>query len=264
MRLEEWVESRARIQRPTPLGILTEWRFVPEAMSWLSAMHKRWPHPESGQGRVVLFLPGFLAGDVSLAPMASFCSALGHRTEFSGIISNVSCPTSMLEFLTQRLQRLNAQYDQPVTIVGHSLGGLYARQLAHRYPELVEQVITMGSPLHAPTDSCHFAVHALVNTLDLLRPNHHSCLSGTCGSHFSLEHNGPLPVPVTIIYSPIDGVVHWESCIDRLTFNARHVEHRTSHCGMAVSPQVFATVAETLASAPPHRASSLRLVQRRI
>ena len=90
------------------------------------------------QGRGVLLIPGFLSGDYSLSPLAARLEALGYRIFFSGIWYNVHCPFHTLPRLENVLRKANDKTQAKVVLIGHSLGGIYARELACRFPNLVE------------------------------------------------------------------------------------------------------------------------------
>ncbi|MGB6088318.1 MAG: hypothetical protein WBG26_02395, partial [Candidatus Binataceae bacterium] len=82
---------RSDVLRPSILDVLGEFRVPLEAtMLWLNALTYSWPHAVPGHGKTIMFIPGFMAGDISLAPLANFCRFLGHRSVMSGIWSNSS------------------------------------------------------------------------------------------------------------------------------------------------------------------------------
>src|SRR5260370_40800686 len=102
------------------------------------------------QGRGVLLIPGFLSGDYSLSPLAARLEALGYRIFFSGIWYNVDCPFHTLPRLEQVLRKANDTTHPKVVLIGHSLGGIYARELACRFPNLGELAILWRSPVRDP------------------------------------------------------------------------------------------------------------------
>src|SRR5882757_2179082 len=126
-------------QRPSLLDTFGELRFPFEAsLFWLGALSYPWPRVKPANSKTVMLIPGFMAGDVTLAPMANFCRWLGHRAVFAGIWLNSKCPRESNEHLANRLARTADRWESPIVLVGHSLGGIYARELAHRVPHLVE------------------------------------------------------------------------------------------------------------------------------
>jgi pimeloyl-ACP methyl ester carboxylesterase len=118
-----------------------------------------------------------------------------------------------------------------VSVIGWSLGGIYARQLARRSPDAVRQVITLGSPIRLER-------HQQSNARRLFH-------------HYADRHierwAGPLPVPATCVYSRLDGVVAWRACLDQPSPRAENVEVRASHLGFGHHPAVLWLVADRLA-----------------
>jgi triacylglycerol lipase len=206
-----------------------------------------------GRGRPVLLIPGFLAGDGSLSPMAGWLKRAGYRPSRAGIVSNVNCAGVLMPRLEKRLERLVSLQGKPAAIVGQSRGGTLAKVLAHRRPELVAGVVVLGSPQVDP-----LAVHPLVRLQveavsrlgSLGAPGlfKRSCLDGDCCASFWQELARPLPygLPLVSVYSRSDGVVDWRSCLDPDATEL--VEIRASHCGMAVSRGAWRAVAAALES----------------
>ncbi len=199
----------------------------------------------------VLLVPGFMAGDWTLALMSRHLRLLGFRTYRSGIRANVGCLDEGTHALERRLEHIAARRERKVTIVGHSLGGMMARGLAARRPDLVAGIVTMGSPILAP-GAAHTSLLAMVSLLRRLeslglRVMGEDCTEGGCALRMWEESQQPLPdgFPFTAIYSPRDGIADWRACIDPAG-QAREV--RTSHIGMALDPVVIDLVIETLAA----------------
>src|SRR5688572_3535677 len=107
-----------------------------------------------GPGRPVLLVPGFLAGDGSLATMTGWLRRRGHRTRRAGIRFNVDCSSRALAALEQRAEAMVERQGQLAAVIGQSRGGTLARALAARRPDLVDTVVALGSPLVDP-----FAIH---------------------------------------------------------------------------------------------------------
>ncbi|HMH54688.1 MAG TPA: hypothetical protein VK535_00380, partial [Gemmatimonadales bacterium] len=105
-----------------------------------------------GLGRPVLLIPGFLAGDWTLRTPFQWLRRVGYKPQMGGVAFNVMYSEVMLRPLINSLQQLKRRTGARVALVGHSRGGVLAKVLSHRNPELVEQVITLGSPLGAPFD----------------------------------------------------------------------------------------------------------------
>jgi triacylglycerol lipase len=205
-----------------------------------------------GDGRPTLLICGFLAGDPSLTTMARWLSRMGHRPTRAGLRWNVGCTGEPVDRLERRAEELAEGAGRRIALVGQSRGGTCARALAVRRPDLVDRVVTLGSPLRDPLD-VHPGVWAQVQVLGalgslgvpgLLR---NSCRAGACCDDVTAELRGPLPasVALTTVYSRSDGIVRWRACVED---GADNVEISASHIGMAVSAQAFRAVGRALAA----------------
>jgi triacylglycerol lipase len=203
-----------------------------------------------GRGLPVLLIPGFLAGDGSLALMANWLRRSGYRTSRAGVIVNVDCSAAVLTRLESRLERLVAEQGRRAAIVGQSRGGGLAKVLATRRPDLVSGIVTLGSPQLDPL-AVHPLVHlqiAAVATLGSVgapRLFKRSCRDGDCCASFWEDLTAPLPrrIRFVSVYSRTDGIVDWRACLGP---GADHVEVDASHIGMAVNPAAWRVVAEAL------------------
>jgi pimeloyl-ACP methyl ester carboxylesterase len=205
---------------------------------------RSWPPSRtSGFGDPVILVPGFLAGDGTLRFMAGSLRRQGFRTYRSHIRANVGCTADAAAQLEARLEFIAHRRGGRVQIVGHSLGGMLARGLAVRRPDLISGVVTLGSPMLAP--GAHHA--SLARSVDVLVrlsragiPGLMSedCVAGVCARESFDESRQPLPptVALTSIYSRRDGIVDWRACIDPL---GDAIEVSTSHIGMAIDPRVI-------------------------
>ena len=207
----------------------------------------------------VLLVPGFMAGDSTLRAMSLFLRREGFRTYRSQIHVNVGCTRSAADRIERRLEVIAERRDRRVTIVGHSLGGMLARGLASRRPDLVEGIVAMGSPVLAPGavhrllawDAAMLSRLARAGFGGLMGPD---CFGGEC-ARLSWEESQEALDPelaFTAIYSRRDGIVDWRACLDPA---ATQVEVRTSHCGMAVDPVVLDHVLLALREQQVRRAS---------
>lgn len=198
----------------------------------------------------VVLVPGFFAGDSSLRLMAHELRLHGYRTYRSQMRANVGCTLNAGAQLESRLESIAARRGSRVQIVGHSLGGMLARGIAVRRPDLVSGIVTMGSPMLAP-GAHHVLLSGGVDLLVRLSragvPGllSQDCVAGECARTSFDECREPMPdgVGFTAIYSRRDGIVDWHACIDP---EARGVEVSASHVGMAVDPRVIAVVIEAL------------------
>jgi triacylglycerol lipase len=211
-----------------------------------------WPEPPAGDGRPALLVPGFLAGDPSLARMAKWLRGGGWVTTRSGMRMNVDCMEPAIGALEERLEEAVERAGRRAMLVGQSRGGTFARVLAVRRPELVETVVTMGSPVLGQMSlsrSTQVAVTfvGLLGTIGVPRMFSHSCRSGACCELAREQLTQPLSDDLRYIafYSRQDPIVSWEACLDP---QAELVEVTGSHSGMSVSRTVWTHLSELLAA----------------
>jgi pimeloyl-ACP methyl ester carboxylesterase len=208
---------------------------------------------EPGEGRPVLLIPGFMAGDGSLSTMARWLRQNGYRTYRAGIRANVGCSQDACDRIEERLEALVARTGSKVAIVGQSRGGVLARVVATRRPDLVAGIVGLGAPtvgqlrVH-PLVLLHVGVVGALGTGRVPGLFSVSCLRGTCCEPFrgDLLNDFPLDVRYVSVYSRSDGIVDWRACLDGAADEL--VEIRASHCGMAVSVQAYEQVARALAA----------------
>jgi triacylglycerol lipase len=206
-----------------------------------------------GDGRGVLLVPGFLAGDGTLATMARWLRANGYWTLRAGIRANVGCSQDACERIEERLEALAARTGRPVAIVGQSRGGVLARVVAARRPDLVSGIVTLGAPtvgmlrVH-PLVLLHVGVVGALGTGGVPGLFRISCMRGACCEAFRADLAGRFPASVRYVcmYSRSDGIVDWRACIDGAAEEL--VEIHASHCGMAVSRGAYEEVARALAA----------------
>jgi pimeloyl-ACP methyl ester carboxylesterase len=224
--------------RPPGLGLLlAEARGIFEfnASLLLSPLLMRAPR---GDGHPVLALPGFLASDLSMAPMRRYLSELGYDAHAWRMGRNTGGISRMRAALRDRLAEIHTSSGRKVSLVGWSLGGVYARDLALQEPEMVRYVVTLGSP---------FANDVRATNATRL----YEALSGEGvedNSELRRAISGDLPVPATSIYSRTDGIVNWRTCLLRPSETAENIEvHLASHVGLGVNPAALWAVADRLA-----------------
>ena len=193
------------------------------------------PH---GDGHPVLVLPGLVASDVSTRPLRSFLRTRGYAVSGWRQGRNLGLRHGVQDAMVDLVQELSDTHGRKVSLVGWSLGGLYARQLAKMMPERVRTVITLGSPFAAgPKATNAWRVYELA--------------SGRRADEVDPRFGGGLmdapPVPTTAIFSRTDGVCAWQGCMEKTTATSESIEVESSHCGMGHHPAAVYAVADRLA-----------------
>ncbi len=194
-----------------------------------------------GDGHPVLVLPGFITSDLSTGLLRRFLTRMGYDAHTWNLGRNLG-PKAIGhegEHLIARLEEVHADTGEKVSLVGWSLGGMMARQLSRRRPDLVRQIITLGSPIVGnPRSSNAWRSYQKFTGHKLDDPGVDEQLR---------ESHLPPPVPSTAIFTKEDGIVAWQNCIepeDSLTDNIRVYG---SHCGLGVNPVVLYAIADRLA-----------------
>jgi triacylglycerol lipase len=197
-----------------------------------------------------LLIPGFMAGDPSLAVLRGWLRRRGHRVRASGIRTNIACAEVLVGRIEKRLHKLAEQTGERVVVIGQSRGGALARSLAVRNPDTVAHVVTLGSPVVdslAVSSQVLRTVRWVAALGDFGVPGVFSstCKDGSCCADFRADLAAALPpeVSATAVYSRSDGVVDWRACVDPL---ADAVEVDSSHCGMSVNVDVYRVLDRTL------------------
>ncbi|MGB0922409.1 MAG: esterase/lipase family protein [Alphaproteobacteria bacterium] len=230
-------DPAAPITRPGFANILSEARVAGEIASLAIA----WPalqNAPKGDGHPVLVLPGFSAGDTLTLALRRYLRGQGYRAHAWRLGVNMGPSPARLRALGTRFLRLQRDYGQKVSLIGWSMGGIYARELARLYPDQVRQVITLGSPFGAhPRDTSIWPMlqAAFPQVADKLDDD-----------LFSAMRVAP-PVPTTAVWSKRDGVVPWGACVEQPGRQTENIEIQGSHIGFTHNPAALFAVADRLA-----------------
>ncbi len=191
-----------------------------------------------GNGEPVMVLPGLGASNSSTAALRGYLQWLGYEVRGWSQGRNHGDVAGMLPGVTRDVEQFHASTGTKINVIGWSLGGVLAREVARDHPRLVHQVITMGSPVvGGPKYTAMGAMYERRGTnLDHIEAT------------IAARESNPIRVPVTSIYSRRDGVVGWQASIDPHTKGADHVEVNTTHFGLGFCPEVFKTIARKLAT----------------
>lgn len=203
------------------------------------------PARQVGEDRPVLVLPGFSANDAMTGRLRGHLRRHGFRVHGWKLGRNHGLTDRLVEGVVERFDALTQQYDEPVSIVGWSFGGLLARWLAHEHPDDVRQIVCLGSPWRAEGERTRA-------TAMFERSRERYGISERAREIVD-RARGPVPVPTTAIWSKTDGVVPWRGCrVDEATdpAPAENIEVLSSHVGMVANPVVLAAVVDRLTQDP--------------
>jgi pimeloyl-ACP methyl ester carboxylesterase len=192
-----------------------------------------------GDGHPVLVIPGFTSSDNGTWYLRNVLRAKGYATHGWGLGSNVGPHPRVVRGMQRRLLELADEHGRAVSLVGWSLGGVYARELARAHPDHVRSVVTLGSPFRLRDDD-RSSAQALYQRLG---PRNDPFPGRRDHEH----RRAPVPVPTTSIYTRTDGVVRWHACIDEVGPTSENVEVRGSHTGLGINAAALLTVADRLA-----------------
>lgn len=230
-----------KLRAPSKLLWLAEYRALWEAGFALTASPLLLGAPR-GDGHPVLVLPGFLVSDLSTTMLRGYLKALGYETHGWELGRNFGGIARMRTKLRDRLRQISGDGARKVSLVGWSLGGVYARDLALAMPETVRSVITLGSPFsRSPNASNISDVYEFVSGEG---PWDH----GDQVAHEFDAIGGDLPMPASSIWSKVDGVVSWRSSVVEANAHAENIEViGASHIGLGANAAVLWAVADRLA-----------------
>jgi pimeloyl-ACP methyl ester carboxylesterase len=181
-----------------------------------------------------------MADDMSTRVLRRVLRRLGYRVHGWRLGRNIGPTEACVTGMQKRIDDLSDRYDEPISLIGWSLGGIFARDLARRSPDSVRQVVTLGTPFRLARHSQSRATKVFDRF-----------------SHLHVEHrtlpleseNAPLLVPATSIYSHFDGIVHWQTCLDTPGERCENIAVMASHLGLGHHPASIWAVADRLAQA---------------
>ncbi|MGA3146765.1 MAG: alpha/beta hydrolase [Acidimicrobiales bacterium] len=192
-----------------------------------------------GDGHTALVLPGFLADDRSTLVLRRYLGSLGYKVCGWGLGRNVGPTLEILEGMEQRLVSLAESAGTPVSLVGWSLGGMFARGLGRNHPDCIRQIVTLGSPFRSSGPIGSHATQRFERLAHIHVPHTELPPAET--------DQDQLDVPVAAVYTKADGVVAWRSCVQDAGDRRENIEVFGSHCGLGHNPTAMWVVADRLA-----------------
>jgi len=227
--------QKHRIRPPGALRLALETRMPWELWSSILSLPLLYSLPR-GDGHAVLVFPGLAASDVSTAPLRRYLRDRGYDARPWDLGRNLGPGNGVLENCQMKIRQLRAETGRKVSLIGWSLGGIYARETAKTAAADVRQVITLGTPFSGPPKATNaWQVYELA-TGERVEERAHS---------FDLA-TAP-PVPTTSIYSRTDGIVAWQCSVQAPGGETENIEVEASHVGLGVNPAVLYAVADRLA-----------------
>jgi pimeloyl-ACP methyl ester carboxylesterase len=227
------------LQPPGPLLLMLEarapweWAAMLAAAPWLRQLPRGDSHP-------VIVYPGLGATDITTAPLRSFLEDRGYITYPWKQGFNFGPRNGVLEACREQLQHVTGRHQAKASLIGWSLGGVYARELAKEQPDSARCVITLGSPFAGhPRATNAWRFYEMVSGQSVV---HNEALIA--------QLKDPPPVPTTSIYSKTDGVVAWQCSINPDEPHAENIEVHASHIGMGMNPLALYAIADRLAQDP--------------
>ncbi len=229
-------------KKPKALHTLLESRVAVEALAHVSSKPFERLLPR-GDGHPVLVIPAFLTSDAFTASLRNSLTRLGYDVYAWQQGLNTGLHDSKLALLQRHLKEIVLQRQQKITIIGWSLGGIYARALAAQNSDHVRQVITLGSPFGIPVSKSRTeAVQGLVShAFQFLNRGAEDPMVAKA----ALWQNSP-DVPCTSIYTESDGIVHWHYCVDQKRPHCENIRVPGSHVGLTHNPAVLYLLADRL------------------
>ncbi|MEZ0259797.1 MAG: alpha/beta fold hydrolase [Alphaproteobacteria bacterium] len=220
----------------------------PRALVDFAKLKLVWPKIKDklpdGDGHPVLFLPGFLSSDNGFTTTLRACvEEKGYKTYGWDNGRNMGFDEKTAKALKKRLKEVYKKNGKKkVTLIGHSLGGVYARELAREFPEMVRGVITLASPFGMLDDADKGARSPARKAYDMLNPG----ASPLDDAGFEKRCLTPPPVPTTSIYTKGDGIVNWKAALNPVAPETENIEVDGSHIGMVFNPLALSAVLDRL------------------
>lgn len=230
--------SATSLRPPSKALFLLELRALPELAGFALSLPMLAAMAARGHGQPVLVLPGLVTSDKSTVPLRTFLSSKNFAAYGWELGRNYGPLPGIEQGMIDRVKSLADKHGQKVSLVGWSLGGIYARQLAKMLPDETRQVITLGSPFRGdPRATNAWKLYEYTSGHKVDDRQQHM------GGHI---HEAP-PVPASAIYSRTDGICAWQNCMEELSDSHENIEVAASHCGLGHHPAAVYAVCDRLA-----------------
>lgn len=198
----------------------------------LAARWRQLKHEPRGQDESVMVLPGFLTDDRTTLPLRTYLTRMGYRTSGWGLGINRGDVGAVLPRALEAIQKTHDRSGAPVRLIGWSHGGVIAREVARQAPELVDRIITLGTPVRGPGHTVFARTFPAPDD--------------TAQRLARRDAEQPITVPILALYSDRDAIVYASGAIDDASPHIEHVKVRCTHTGFGLSPEVYALIARRL------------------
>lgn len=226
------------IAAPSRALLLLEGRAIPELFGFAASLPTLTALAPRGDGQPVLVLPGLTTSDRSTVALRRFLKSKGYPTYGWNMGLNLGPRPGVEQGLIDLVERLSDEHGRKVSIVGWSLGGIYARQLGKIMPDRVRQVISLGSPFGGhPRATNAWRVYQMASGQD----------ADDTESHMGGAIAKAPDLPTTAIYSKTDGICAWQNCIEKRSPLTENIEVKASHCGLGHHPSAVYAITDRLA-----------------
>jgi pimeloyl-ACP methyl ester carboxylesterase len=226
-----------KYQKPTNYHQLTEGvRTLQDIQDYLMWQNFLLTRPKlSKNTKPIIVVPGFLADDDSTLIIRGVLKHLGANVQGWGLGTNFGVRVHLITGLAKLIRKVSDETNQKVTLIGHSLGGVFSKELAKMFPTHVEQVISLGSPLFDKEGESS----SISEIYKMFNPNRLDEKLLPIEHKFEDNFEQLPKCLMTSIYSKADGIVHWEASLLPKGKLTQNIEVDCSHCGMANAPAVI-------------------------
>lgn len=235
-------EEKEKIEKPSLFWLATEGARAAFEYGSFFPYKLLFSKQFDGKGYPVMILPGFMSSDRSTKPLRNFLNSTGYIAQGWNLGRNYGDEED-IEFLLDQIDKLYFKHRKKISLIGWSLGGVFARQIAKMRPHLIRQVITLGSPFSGVTVSNHATwLHKFITA---------GKGDEIIDKEFLKDLPKPAPVPTTAIFSKQDGIVPWECCIEKEENDIhQNIQVYGSHLGYGVNPLVIEIIMDRLQYGP--------------
>ncbi len=182
-----------------------------------------------------MVFPGWSTSDLFMLPIRSGLRTVGHTTVGWGFGFNSGDVEGMLPSIANSVAHHVSTAGKPIVLLGWSLGGVLAREIARDHPELVREVITLATPVFGGPKYTRGAKAYSDEHVDYL------------DARVALRNRIPIERPITAMYSKADAIVDWRACIDTFSPNVENIELTSPHVGITIDPDAWEIIATRLA-----------------